>query len=66
VFDFEGNYGLVPRACTLSYAMKSVNLWLYPPALNYDIYGTVIDSWGISEWKALDSIHSWQFPRGID
>ena len=54
VFDFEGNYGLVPRACTMSYAMKSVNLWLFPP--------TAHPEWGISEWKAMDSIHSWQFP----
>ena len=54
VFDFEGNYGLVPRACTMSYAMKSVNLWLFPP--------TGHPEWGIAEWKAMDSIHSWQFP----
>lgn len=54
VFDFEGNYGLVPRACDMSYAMKSVNLWLFPPALNPE--------WGIDEWKAMDPIHSWQFP----
>ena len=54
VFDFEGNYGLVPKACTMSYAMKSVNLWLFPP--------TAHPEWGISEWKAMDSIHSWQFP----
>lgn len=62
VFDFEANYGLVPRACDMWYAQKSVNLWLFPPAEEFDIYGTVINSWGIDEWKALDSIHSWQFP----
>jgi len=62
VFDFEGNYGLVPRACDMWYAQKSVNLWLFPPALEYDIYMNVINDWGIDEWKALDSIHSWQFP----
>jgi hypothetical protein len=54
VFDFEGNYGLVPRACTMSYAMKSVNLWimgaLYPA------------EYRLAEWKAMDSIHSWQYP----
>jgi len=62
VFDFEGNYGLVPRACDMSYAQKSVNLWLSPPAPEFDIYGTVINYWGIDEWKAMDSIHSWQYP----
>jgi len=62
VFDFEGNYGLVPRACDMSYAMKSVNLWLFPPAPEKDIYGRVINYWGIDEWKAMDSIHSWQYP----
>jgi len=54
VFDFEGNYGLVPKACSMAYALKSVNLWLFPPAANPE--------WGIDEWKAMDSIHSWQFP----
>jgi len=53
-FDFEGNYGLVPRACGISYALKSVNLWLFPP--------TAHPEWGISEWKAMDAIHSWLFP----
>jgi len=62
VFDFEANFGLVPRACDMWYAQKSVNLWLFPPALEYDIYMNVINDWGIDEWKALDSIHSWQFP----
>jgi len=57
VFDFEGNYGLVPRACDMTYAMKSVNLWLFPP--------TAHPEWGIAEWKAMDSIHSWQFPSGV-
>jgi len=54
VFDFEGNYGLVPRACDMSYALKSVNLWLVPPVDHPE--------WGIDEWKAMDSIHSWQYP----
>jgi uncharacterized protein YegL len=54
VFDFEGNYGLVPRACNMSYALKSVNLWLSPPENHPE--------WGIDEWKAMDSIHSWQYP----
>jgi len=54
VFDFEGNYGLVPRECNMWYVQKSVNLWLFPPIDHPE--------WGISEWKAMDSIHSWQFP----
>ena len=54
VFDFEGNYGLVPRACNRSYAQKSMNLWLFPPPAH--------PGWGIEEWKVMDSIHSWQYP----
>ena len=54
VFDFEGNYGLVPRACDMAYAMRSVNLWLFPPS-GYP-------EWGIDEWKAMDSVHSWRYP----
>ena len=54
VFDFEGNYGLVPRACDMTYATRSVNLWLFPPSGHPE--------WGIDEWKAMDSIHSWQYP----
>jgi len=53
VFEFEGDYGLVPTTCTLSYAMKSVNLWLFWP--------TDHPEWGLSGWKAGESIHSWQF-----
>jgi len=54
VFDFEGNYGLVPRACDMTYATRSVNLWLFPPSGHPE--------WGIDEWKAMDSIHSWRYP----
>ena len=54
VFDFEGNYGLIPRACDMTYATRSVNLWLFPPAAHPE--------WGIDEWKAMDSIHSWRYP----
>lgn len=52
-FDFEGDYGLVPRTCNVSYAMKSVNLWLFPP--------TGHPEWGLSVWKAMESVHSWHF-----
>jgi len=53
-FDFEGDYGLVPMNCTFSYAMRSVNLWLFWPTAN--------EEWGLSGWKASQSIHSWQYP----
>ena len=53
-FDFEGNYGLVPRACNMSYALESVNLWLYWPIDHPE--------WGLSVWKAMQSVNSWQNP----
>jgi len=53
-FDFEGDYGLVPTNCTVSYAMKSVNLWLFWP--------TAHPEWGLSVWKASQSVMSWQNP----
>jgi hypothetical protein len=56
--DFEGDYGLVPKACTMSYAMKSVNHWLFPP--------TGHPEWQLSDWKAMESVHSWQFPTGCN
>ena len=52
--DMEGDYGLVPTACSMAYAMKSVNLWLFWPAANKE--------WGLSDWKALESVNSWQSP----
>ena len=55
VTDFEGDFGLVPMACTFSYAMKSVNLWLFWPAAHSE--------WGLSGWKAEMSISSWQDPH---
>jgi hypothetical protein len=61
--DFEGDYGLVPKACTMSYAMKSVNHWLFVPVdggLNSHT------EWQLSVWKAMESVHSWQFPAGCN
>jgi len=61
--DFEGDYGLVPKACTMSYAMKSVNHWLFVPVdggLNSH------SEWQLSVWKAMESVHSWQFPAGCN
>jgi hypothetical protein len=54
VIDFEGNLGLVPRACNFSYVLKSVNLWKSPPPDHPE--------WGIDEWKVTESIKSWLYP----
>ena len=60
--DFEGDYGLVPKACTMSYAMKSVNHWLFVPVDGL----TPHPEWQLSVWKAMDSVHAWQFPAGCN
>jgi hypothetical protein len=52
VFNFEGDYGLIPRAPTMSYALKSVNLWKFPPNA----------AWGLSDWKAMDVCNAWLYP----
>jgi len=57
--DFEGDYGLVPMACSMSYAMESVNHWLYTPV---DEEENPHPEWQLSTWKAMKSVHSWQFP----
>jgi len=57
--DFEGDYGLVPRACNLSYAMTSINHWLFVPI---DASEVEHPEWQLSSWKAMESVHSWQFP----
>jgi len=54
ILDFEGDYGLAPRACTMSYAMESVSHWLFIP--------TGHPEWQLSGWKAMESVHSWQYP----
>jgi len=54
VLDFEGDYGLIPQSCTMAYAMKSVNLYLFWP--------TGHSEWGLNAWKASQSIMSWQNP----
>ena len=61
--DFEGDYGLVPRACTMAYAMESVNHWLYVPI---DDLAVPHPEWQLSTWKAMESVHSWQFPAGCN
>jgi len=59
--NFVGDYGLVCKAATMSYAMESINHWLYTPV---DEYGTLQPDWQLSSWKADESVHSWQFPCG--
>ncbi len=61
--DFEGDYGLVPKACNMSYAMKSVNHWLFVPT---DALAVPHPEWQLSNWKAMESVHSWQFPCGCN
>jgi hypothetical protein len=53
-FDFEGDYGLIPRACTMSYALSCINLWKIGRAANPE--------WDLSEWKAMDVCNSWLYP----
>lgn len=55
LFDFEGNFGLVPRACALSYVLRTVNLWTigYPGHSEWTI---------TEEWKVGDVINSWLYP----
>ena len=57
--DFEGDYGLVPRACNMSYAMESINHWLFTP---FDASEVEHPEWQPSNWKAAQSVHSWQYP----
>jgi parallel beta-helix repeat protein len=61
--DFEGDYGLVPKACTMGYAMESVNHWLFVPV---DGMAVPHPEWQLSNWKAMESVHSWQFPCGCN
>jgi len=55
VFDFEGNFGLVPKACALTYVLRTVNLWQigYPGHSEWTI---------TEEWKVGDVINSWLYP----
>jgi len=60
--NFSGDYGLVPKCCTMSYAMESVNHWLYTPI---DEDENPHPEWQLSNWKAMESVHSWQFPHPL-
>jgi len=61
VMDFVGDYGLVCKAATMSYAMESINHHLFTPL---DGGGTPQPDWKLSNWKAMESVASWQFPCG--
>ena len=61
VMDFVGDYGLVCQGASMSYAMESVNHWLFVPE---DDVGTPQPDWKLSNWKAMQSVASWQFPAG--
>jgi internalin A len=50
--NFQGQYGLIPKAPNIWYALDCVNLWLYPP--NPDT--------GLDIWTALDVINAWLYP----
>ena len=50
--NFQGQYGLIPKAPDILYALDCVNLWLYPP--NPDI--------GLDMWTALDVINASLYP----
>jgi hypothetical protein len=50
--NFQGQYGLIPNAPDMWYALGCINRWLYPP--NPDI--------GLDMWTALAVINAWLYP----
>jgi len=50
--NFQGNYGLIPKAPDMWYALDCVNRWLYPPN----------PETGLDMWTALDVINAWLYP----
>ena len=50
--NFQGNYGLIPNAPAMQYALACINRWLYPP--NPDI--------GLTMQTALAVINAWLYP----
>jgi hypothetical protein len=50
--NFQGNYGLIPNAPDMQYALDCINLWLYPP--NPDT--------GLTMQTALAVINAWLYP----
>jgi len=58
--DFEGDYGLVPVACDVTYAMESVNKANFVPK---DEYGVNHTEWRLTSWKAMESVNAWTNPE---
>jgi len=58
--DFEGDYGLVPQACNVTYAMESINKCNFVPK---DVYGMNHTEWRLTSWKAMESVASWTHPK---
>jgi hypothetical protein len=50
--NFSGQYGLIPNAPDIWYALDCVNLWLYPPS----------PECALDIWTALDVVNAWQYP----
>jgi hypothetical protein len=50
--NFQGNYGLIPKAPDIWYALDCVNRWLYPPDPDT----------GLDIWTALDVVNAWLYP----
>jgi len=59
---FVGDYGLVCKAASMSYAMEAVNHMLFVPLGEDGV--TLMPCWQLSSWKAMEVVHSWQFPCG--
>jgi len=62
VLNFVGDYGLVCRAASMSMAMEAVNHMLFVPLGDDGV--TPEPDWQLSNWKAMEVVHSWQFPCG--
>ena len=58
--DFEGDYGLVPRACNVTYAMESINKCNFVPK---DISSVSHPEWRLTSWKAMESVDAWTNPK---
>jgi len=62
--DLEGDYGLICKAASMSYAMEAVNHMLFVPLGDDGI--TLEPDWQLSGWKVTQVVHSWQFPCGCN
>ncbi len=52
VCDFARQYGLIPNAPDMWYALDCVDLWQYPPSAECEL----------DMWTALDVVDAWQYP----